>query len=152
MPYVPRGGHPAPHGQWYTLSLLLEALAATGRIKATAALHPAAEDMIGAGYVVTWACAALPRTTAGIAAACARNWPCSEQHHQTAIQQADTMLHKLAQPIARYWYAEMLRMRDEPGDRTRARTLLRETVPMCEAIGMPLYARQASAKLAILGS
>jgi len=34
--------------------------------------------------------AALPRTTAGIAAACAHNWSRSEQHHQTALHQADT--------------------------------------------------------------
>ena len=152
MPYVPHAGRPAPHGQWYTLNLLLEALAANGRIEEAAALHSVAEDMIRAGYVVTWACAALPRTTAAIAAACARKWPCSEQHHQTAMQQADTMAHRLAQPIARYWYAEMLRMRDEPGDRTRARALLSETVSMCEAIGMPLYARQASENLGTLRS
>ena len=106
--------------------------------------------MIGLGFAfMSWS-EALPRTTAGIAAACARNWARAEEHHQTAIHQADTMPHRVCQPIARYWYAEMLRARDEPGDRARSRALLGNALAMCESLGMPLYARQAGETLATL--
>jgi len=146
MPFVPRAGHPAPFGRWPTLNLVIEALAGAGRREDAAALHPAAEDMIGAGWVLMLG-GMLHRTSAGIAAACASHWPRAEEHHQIGIHQADTLPHKIAQPIARYWYAEMLRARNHPGDDQRARDLLSEALAMCESLGMPLYARQASERL-----
>ena len=151
LPFVPRAGHPAPYGRWPTLNLVIEALAIAGRVEDAAALHPVAEDMIGMGFAIMFGSEALPRTAAGIAAACARNWARAEEHHQTAIHQADTMPHRVCQPIARYWYAEMLRARGEPGDRSRAGALLGEALAMFESLSMPLYARQATEKLAALG-
>ena len=130
---------------------MIEALAVAGLIEDAAALHPVAEEMIAAGWALFLA-PTLPRTTAGIAAACARNWPRAEEHHQTAIRQADTLPHRVCQPIARYWYAEMLSMRGGPGDSERARDLLREALASFESLGMPLYARQAGEKLASLST
>src|SRR5262249_28886881 len=106
------------------------------------------EDMLRLGFVTMWAGQALPRTTAGIAAACARNWPRAEEHHRTAIGYADRMALRVCQPIARYWYADMLRARDEAGDREKTRPLLSEALAMFESLGAPLYARQASEALA----
>ena len=91
---------------------------------------------------------ALPRTTAGIAAACAREWPRAESHHQTAIHQADSWPHRVCQPIARYWYAEMLRARGAPGDDARALDLLAEALSAFESLGMPLYARMVRTVMA----
>ena len=119
-------------------------------VENAASLHAVAEDMIAAGYAMTFAACALPRTTAGIAAACARQWSHAERHHQTAIHQADAMPHRVCQPIARYWHAEMLRARNEPGDAARAGALFREALAVFESLGMPLYWRQASEKLAKL--
>lgn len=150
LQFMPQAGRPAPEGRWYVLNHMIEALAAAGQVDDAAAFHPVAEDMIAAGYVLIATCAALPRTTAGIAAGCAGNWTRAEEHHQTAIHLSDTMPHKIAQPIARYWYADMLRMRDEPRDRTRARALLNEALLMCETLGLPLYGRQASERLQML--
>lgn len=147
--FVPRAGRPAPYGRWPTLNLVIETLAIAGRVDDAAALHPVAEDMIGRGFAVMKA-AALPRTTAGIAAACAHNWPRAEEHHQTAIHQADTWPHRVCQPIARYWYADMLCARGEPGDVTCARDLLGDARSMAGSLGMPLYARQATQKLNVL--
>ncbi|MBV8903516.1 MAG: hypothetical protein JOZ22_07760, partial [Acidobacteriia bacterium] len=141
--YLPRPGHPAPGGRWPSVGLVVEGLAFAGRIANAAALHPVAEQMVANGWVLVWGDQPLARTVAGIAAACARNWRRAEEHHQLAIQQADTLPHRISQPIARYWYAEMLRMRGEPGDQTRARELLGEALAMFESLGMPLYAKQA---------
>jgi hypothetical protein len=143
---MPRAGHPAPYGRWPTLNLAIEALATTGRTEEAAALYPVAEDMLGLGYSIMWAGAALPHTTAGIAAACAREWARAEKHHQTAIGQAHSMALRVCQPIARYWYTEMLRARD----RIRAHNLLTEAIAMFESLSMPLYSRQGREKLAAL--
>jgi hypothetical protein len=147
---VPRAGHPAPHGRWYTLNMVIEALAVAGLVEDAVSLHSVAEDMIGAGYAMMIAACALPRTTAGIAAACACQWSHAERHHQTAVHQADTMPHRVCQPIARYWYAEMLSARDEAGDTARAGALFNEALAMFESLGMPLYWRQTSERLAKL--
>jgi serine/threonine protein kinase/tetratricopeptide (TPR) repeat protein len=144
--FVPIQGRPAPYGRWHTLNLTIEALAFAGRLDDAAALHPVAEDMIGRGYALMKA-SALPRTTAGIAAACAGHWSLAEAHHQTAIHQADTWPHRVCQPIARYWYADMLRARGAAGDTARAQDLLTDARNMAESVGMPLYARHASEKL-----
>jgi hypothetical protein len=123
-----------------------------GRLKDAAALYPASEDMLGLGFQLMWAGAALPRTTAGIAATCAQHRSRAEEHHQTAIRPADSLALKVCQPIARYWYADMLLVRDEAADRTRARSLLNEVLAMCESLGAPLYARQASEKFAAVST
>ncbi|MBI4907436.1 MAG: protein kinase [Acidobacteria bacterium] len=150
LPYAPRSGQPAPYGRWPTLNLLIEALATAGRSQDAAALYPAAEEMLGLGYLIMWAGAALPRTTAGIAASCAREWARAEGHHRTAIDQADSMLLRVCQPIGRYWYAQMLRARDSTGDRERAHDLLRQAQSQFESLGMPLYTRQTREAMAAL--
>lgn len=148
LEFVPRVGQPAPFGRWPTLNLVIEALATAGMVEDAAALEPVAEEMIRLGFSLIFTSQALPRTTAGIASACARNWSRSEDHHQAAIYQADITPLRILQPNARYWYAEMLHARNLPGDTVRARTLLREALQMFESFGMPLYARQASERLA----
>jgi len=152
LPYVPRAGHPAPYGRWPTLNLVIEALATAGLTEEAAALYPVAEDMLGLGYSTMWAGAALPRTTAGIAAACAHEWARAEEHHQIAIGQADSMALRVCQPVARLWYADMLCARNDAGDRKRAHDLLNEAISMFESLGMPLYARQAREKLVAFSS
>jgi hypothetical protein len=87
---------------------------------------------------------------AGIAATCAREWTRAEQHHQTAIHQAETAPYRVAQPQAREWYAAMLLARAAPGDAQRARELLCESLAMFESIRMPLLAKRASDRLAVL--
>ena len=65
-----------------------------------------------------------------------------------AVRQADDWSLRICQPIARYWYAEMLRTRGSPGDNAQARSLLGAALSMFESIGAPLYARHASEALA----
>jgi len=70
----------------------------------------------------------------------------------TAIHQADSAPYRVAQPIARSWYAEMLLARDMPGDRERAQELLTEALHLYESIGMPWHARPAADRLSALPS
>jgi hypothetical protein len=69
-----------------------------------------------------------------------------------AMHQADTAPYRVAQPIARYWYAEMLLGRGAAGDLSHARSLLTEALAMFESLGMPGYSRRASERLASLSS
>ena len=108
--------------------------------------------MLRLGYSIMWAGAALPRTTAGIAAAAARHWPQAEEHHQAAIHQAAAQGLRVCQPIARYWYADMLSHRNEADDSARARAQFTEALAIFESLEMPLYARQASEKLAAVST
>jgi hypothetical protein len=88
-------------------------------------------------------------TSAGIAAACAKEWSRAEAHHQRAVQQADPV-YRICQPDARAWYADMLLARGEEGDRDRARVLLSEALGLYESIGMPRFAQRTRARLAAL--
>jgi tetratricopeptide (TPR) repeat protein len=148
MRFKPRRGGPHPIGVCSVLLNLVEALAFAGRTEDAAAMLLDVEQVMEAGFVVSWGSLILASTVAGIAAACASNWPLAERRHKTAIQQADTMPYRVSQPIARFWYAEMLRARNEPGDAAHARALLTEALSAFEALGMPLYARRASENLA----
>jgi tetratricopeptide (TPR) repeat protein len=137
---IPVAGRRAPLGAWQSLVLVIEGLATIGRLDEVAALHPVAEDLATTGIELAFT-VTLPRTAAGIAAACAGNWERAEQQHRAAMRLADAIPHRVAQAIARYWYAEMLRARGDSAD--KARGLLDEAATMFDALGMPLYAGQA---------
>ena len=85
-------------------------------------------------------------TAAGIAAACAGNWTSAEKHHRASIACMEAVPYVTAQPISRYWYADMLAQRGGPGDIDAAKALLQVTAS--DAIGLLLYARLARQSLA----
>jgi hypothetical protein len=70
----------------------------------------------------------------GIAAA--RQWEAAEDHFQTALHQAEAVPHRLEQAEIRRFHAMMLLDRAAPGDRKRARGLLRQAQEKYEQIGM----------------
>jgi len=69
-----------------------------------------------------------PQCEWAIAAACARNWSSADEHHRTAIHQPDTAPYRVAQPVTRAWYAEMLQSRSNPGDHDQAQVLLAQVL------------------------
>jgi hypothetical protein len=71
----------------------------------------------------------------------------AEDHFATALRQAHTLPHKIAQPEVRRWYAWMLLDRAAPGDRERAQTLLGEAVELYGTIGMPKHVEIAEQML-----
>jgi hypothetical protein len=88
------------------------------------------------------------RTAAGIAAACAGDWSRAEAHHRASIARMEAVPYVTAQPIARYWYADMLAERGSPGDSEAAKALLQASITASDAIGLVLYARLAQQRLA----
>jgi tetratricopeptide (TPR) repeat protein len=137
---LPFAGRRAPLGSWQSLVLAIEGLATIGHMKEAGALHPAAEDLAATGIESAFTLT-LPRTAAGIAAAAAGNWARAEEHHRAAMHLADSIPHRVAQAIARYWYAEMLRARG--ASRAASQEMMSEAAGMFEALRMPLYAGHA---------
>ncbi|HYV74989.1 MAG TPA: hypothetical protein VFB24_12085 [Candidatus Binatia bacterium] len=90
-------------------------------------------------------------TAAGIAAAGAGNWTSAEKHHRASIARIEAVPYVTAQPIARYWYADMLAQRGGPEDIEAAKALLQASITASDAIGLVLYARLARRGLAQFG-
>lgn len=87
-------------------------------------------------------------TAAGIAAACAGNWTSAEEHHRASIARMDAVPYVTAQPIARYWYADMLAERGDADEVDAAKAMLKESIAASDKIGLALYARLARQRLA----
>jgi tetratricopeptide (TPR) repeat protein len=140
--YLPVPGRRAPIGTWQAVGLVIEGLASIGRFEEAARLLPLAEEFAASGFELAFD-PPLPRTVAGIAAACAGDWPRAEEHHRAAMQLAEAMPHRVMQAVAWFWYAAMLRARG--GSEDAARHWLSEATRMFDALGMPLYSRLARA-------
>ena len=147
--HLPVPGRPLSLGACGCLALVMEGLAFLGRIEDAAALRPSAEYVVAEG---PWCVYSLHlfRTSAGIAAACARDWVCAEEHHRVAIHQADSSPYRVSQPGARHWYAEMLLARGWPGDHEKARELLGEALALHESMGMKWHVHKVAARIARL--
>ena len=144
--YLPVPGRQLSMGACGCLAFVVEGLALLGRLEEAAALESHAERVVADGPLCVYS-QHLFRTTAGIAAASGRNWTRAEEHHRIAIHQADSAPYRLAQPIARSWYADMLLSRDMPGDQERARELLSEALDLYDSMGMAWHARKAEKRM-----
>jgi tetratricopeptide (TPR) repeat protein len=149
MGCLPRLGTSRSMGSWMAVLSLTQALCLSGRQGEAASLQVEAEKI-----ALEWVCGGSTpaRTAAGIAAACARDWPRAEEHHRAAIARMDEIPDLTAQCIARYWYADMLAERGGQGDLESARALLNETIAKSEAIGLALFARLARERLSRLSA
>src|SRR5215471_21778643 len=146
MRFLPRPGTSRGTGAWHAVLGLTEALCLSGRREEAGRLQTEAEKI-----AAEWDCnyVGFPvRTAAGIAAACAGNWTRAEEHHRAAITRMEAVPYVTAQPIARYWYADMLAERGGAEDVEAAKTMLNESIAASDRIGLALYARLARQKLA----
>ena len=148
MRFLPRPGHSRGLGAWHAIVNLVEAQHLRGRLDEAAHLLGQAEtvaaewDYDDFGYPAG--------TAAGIAAACAGDWARAEKHHVATIARMDSIPHRIAQWIARYWYATMFAERGGTGDIDRAKNLLLETIDGSNEVGLALYARLGRQRLAAL--
>lgn len=146
MRFLPRPGTSRSIGAWSAVLYLTLALCLSGRRDQAGRLLAETEkiaaewDSNSSGFPV--------RTAAGIAAACAGNWTRAEEHHRAAIARMDSVPYVTAQPIARYWYADMLAERGGAGDIEAAKKMLQESIARSDAIGLAMYARLARQRLA----
>ncbi len=146
MRFLPRPGTSRGTGAWHAVLGLTEALCLTGRREEAGRLQLEAEKI-----AAEWDCnmVGFPvLTAAGIAAACARDWTHAEAHHHASIARMEAVPYVTAQPIARYWYADMLAERRSPGDIEAAKALLQASITASDAIGLVMYARLARRKFA----
>jgi hypothetical protein len=120
-------------------------LAILGRRDEAAAFSTAAAAIVEKGivYIPGSAAVGAAETIAGIAAGCAREWDAAEANFHAAIARAERKPMPLESSNARIWLADMLRHRDRPGDRERARALCDEAAVRAAGIGAVLYERQA---------
>ncbi len=146
MRFLPRPGISRGFGAWHAVLSMTEALCLSGCREQAARLRIEAEKI-----AAEWDCNVVGfpvLTAAGIAAACAGQWNRAEAHHRASITRMDAVPYVTAQPIARYWYADMLAERGGPGDSEAAEALLQASIAASDAIGLVLYARLARNRLA----
>ena len=150
MRFLPRPGTSRGTGAWHAVLGLTEALCLSGRREEAGRLQLEAEKI-----AAEWDCnmAGFPvLTAAGIAAACAGNWTRAEEHHRAAITRMEAVPYVTAQPIARYWYAEMLAERGGAEDIGAAKAMLKDSIAASDRLGLALYARLARRRLAQIAS
>jgi hypothetical protein len=150
MACLPRPGHSRSVGAWNAVLCLTEALCMSGRRQEAGGLLAETENI-----AAEWDCnhTGFPaRSAAGIAAACAGDWARAEKHHRAAIARMDAVPYVTAQPIARYWYADMLAERTAAGDIDAAIAMLEASIAASDRIGLTLYARLGRQKLALFAS
>ena len=121
----------------------IEGLATLERRREAGELYPLALQALDDGNVVDSRGRSLLQTTAGIAAACTRDFDAAEGHYHKALRLADEIPFRSEQPEARRWYARMLLDRDGAGDRGWAETLLDEAIASYGEIGMPRHVELA---------
>jgi tetratricopeptide (TPR) repeat protein len=146
MRFLPRPGTSRGTGAWHAVLGLAEAFSLSGRREEAGSLQLEAEKI-----AAEWDCnmVGFPvLTAAGIAAACAGNWTRAEAHHRASIARMEAVPYVTAQPIARYWYADMLAERGGAGDIEAAKALLQESITASDAIGLLLYGRLARQRFA----
>ena len=144
---LPQSGQPNPIGRWHYLQCAVHGLALLGRWEEAGRLYPLTLACVDTGALLINYSFELIQKTAGIAAACGGQWQEAEHHYQTALRQTEDIPHKIEQPEVRRWYAQMLRDRNAPGDRDKARPMLGEAVEMYGAIGMPRHLEMAKGLL-----
>jgi tetratricopeptide (TPR) repeat protein len=137
--WLPRRGQQNTLGSWLMLAPMIEGLAILGEQAQAAQLYPLARELVGTGAVALWPMFRFTQTIAGIAAAAAHQWEAAEDHFQTALQQTESVPHRLEQAEIRRFHAMMLMDRAALCDREEARKLLGEALETYTRIGMPRH-------------
>ena len=145
--WLPHDGKPNIRGSWRMLALVIEGLVMLGEQWQAAQLYPLSRELVDTGAVALFPLSRFTHTIAGIAAGAAHQWQSAEQDFQIAMQQAESFPYRLEQAEIRRFHAMMLIERAAPGDRDRARTLLREALESYTQIGMPRHIEMTQALL-----
>jgi tetratricopeptide (TPR) repeat protein len=132
---------------WCLLAVAVEGLAMLGEQSQAGELYPLVRELIGTGTVLISPLCRFTQTTAGIAAAAARQWDSAEEDFSIALRQAESVPYILEQAEIRRFHAMMLLDRAASGDRENARTLLSEALETYSRIGMRRHIELAQALL-----
>jgi hypothetical protein len=146
--WLPGSGKHNTRGSWLMLPLVIEGLVILGEQAQAGQLYPLVRELVDTPAVALWPNLRFTQTIAGVAAASARQWKAAEDHFQTALQQSESVPHRLEQAEIRRFHAMMLMDRAAPGDRGKAQTLLNEAQKSYERIGMPRHVEMTQTLLA----
>jgi DNA-binding CsgD family transcriptional regulator len=137
-------------GRWATcLAYLAEVCAALNDARRAAMLYrlllPYADRalVLGGGFV----CSGASGRHLGMLAATMSNWRASERHFEEALAMNTRIGALLPLAHARYDYAAMLLARSAPGDRERAKALLRSSLSSARKMGAHALEQRAGARL-----
>jgi DNA-binding CsgD family transcriptional regulator len=137
-------------GRWATcLAYLAEVCAALNDARRAAMLYrlllPYADRalVLGGGFV----CSGASGRHLGMLAATMSNWRASERHFEEALAMNTRIGALLPLAHARHDYAAMLLARSAPGDRERAKALLRSSLSSARKMGAHALEQRAGARL-----
>jgi tetratricopeptide (TPR) repeat protein len=145
--WLPCSGRPNTIGSWWMLALVVEGLVILGEKSEAGHLYPLVRELVDTGAVVLWPIFRFTQTVAGIAASAASQWEAAEDHFHSALQQAESIPHRLEQAEIRRFHAMMLIDRAAPGDRDKAQRLFGEALETYSKIGMPRHIKMTDALL-----
>jgi hypothetical protein len=95
--WLPRSGQPNTSGSWFMLALVIEGLVMLGAWPQAHVLYPLVGELLDTGAVALRPIRRLTHTTAGFAAAAARQWRAAEDHFGTALQHGEAFPQRLEQ-------------------------------------------------------
>lgn len=130
------------HGGRFAVLAAAEGLAVLGAHAEAAALAGAVDTALATGLVLTGVDLRLVHTVAGLVAT---NPDVADGHFGAAVDQADTLPHRVEAAEARRFWGEALLRR---GERARARELLTEAAERYRRLGMPAHRTLTAARLA----
>jgi len=134
---------PATVGQWSLLLALVEAAALQGHFDVAAGCYPMVCQLLDTGTLVRFNGSGLVETIAGVASACAGDWDRSERHFDRAIEQADTLPHRIEQVEARRWKAWAWGTRNSPDSSARMSSLVKEAMERAKPLGLQRHLSRA---------
>jgi tetratricopeptide (TPR) repeat protein len=141
---------PTTVGAYEVLFARIEGLNELGAFDEVGELYPMAVAALDTGTVISHFGHRSLETIAGIAASAAGQWHLAERHFQTALQQAEQIPFATEKADVRRFHAQMLKRRDDPGDRARAKTLLEEAIAVYTELSEPRHRELCESQLSRL--
>jgi class 3 adenylate cyclase/tetratricopeptide (TPR) repeat protein len=143
---------PVSFGGWVTLAMTVETLIALGDAAGANDLYPLTLDYVRTGGVVQAYDIRPVEFVAGLAAAAGERWDEAEGHFSRALDVAESLGNRVAEPEVRLHLARVLLRRGRPEDRERAREHLTTSIATSRELGMRPLVDEAESALAETGA
>jgi hypothetical protein len=128
---------------------VIEAAALKGEVELAGQHYPSVLRLLETGSIVRFNGSGLVETIAGVAAACAGAWSESDRHFARAIEQADSLPHRIEQVEARRWNAWAWGIRRSPDSAAQASALVKEAMDRARPLGLEKHLSRALEQLSI---
>ncbi len=139
-PQLPRAGSPGTLGAWSMALFAAESAALIGDADRAGTLYPLVKEAIATGTVLRLVDGRLLQTCAGVTASAAGLHDEARDHFELALEQAETLPHRIEQPQVREAYARALLA---VGETERATALVTDAIASYGEIGMARHKARA---------